>query len=178
MGTAVFLLCFFPFRAVLNYYEQTHLFRWSWTYFNEQIVMSGGWLEYVISFITQFFYIGWLGAALIALLAVSIQGLTWLLMRALRISKSWLYPITLLPPTLLFWYVFIPQAYKTDTQFRETIDYDYLLRTQKWNAIVAKSYYRQPETLMASGVLTVPLHKEMNYSTKCSTIGRKVQTGC
>ena len=147
-GATVFLLCLFPLRAVLNYHEQTHLFRWSYHYFREQMTLSGGWSEYVTSFIVQFFYVGWLGAAMVALLFVSVQVLTWGFMRAIRLDRLWLYPITLLPSALLFWYVFIPENYKDDAQFRETIEYDYLLRERKWNAIVAKSYHRQPETLM------------------------------
>ena len=31
---AVFLLCLFPYRALLNYHEQRHLFRWNDYYFH------------------------------------------------------------------------------------------------------------------------------------------------
>ena len=162
-GITVFLLCLFPLRALQNYHEQMHLFRWSWTYLREQWTAPGGWIEYIVSFITQFFYVGWLGAAVMALLAVGVQGLVWLLIKggvtiikqrkATPLNKSryvgvCLYLLTLLPPALLFWYVFIPSAYKTDDTFKETIEYDWLIRAGKWNAVVAKSYHRQPETLM------------------------------
>lgn len=147
-AVVVFWLCLVPYRAIMNYHEQTHLFRWTWTYLQEQAATPNGWMEYAASFVTQFFYVGWLGAVIMALLAVGVQALTWAFMRAVRMNRPWLYPATLIPPALLFYYVFIPQAYKTDPQFRETIEYDYLLRAQKWDAIVAKSYYRQPETLM------------------------------
>ena len=81
---AVFLLCLFPYRALLNYHEQTHLFRWNGYYFREQCQSLDGCLEYLVSWITQFFYIGWIGAALVALLSVLIQWLSWKLLKLVR----------------------------------------------------------------------------------------------
>lgn len=37
VGIVIFLLCLFPFRALLNYHEETHLFRWTSYYFKEQM---------------------------------------------------------------------------------------------------------------------------------------------
>ena len=144
---AVFLLCLFPYRALLNYHEQRHLFRWNGYYFHEHCQSLEGCMEYVISWVTQFFYIGWMGAAIMALIAVLLQGLTWQLLKAVRLKYSWLFPLTFIPSVLLFYYAFIPQSYKDDSQFREAIEYDYLVRVRKWNKILAKSYHHPPETM-------------------------------
>lgn len=143
----MFLLCLFPFRALLNYHEQTHLFRWNAYYLKEQCQSVQGIAEYVASFITQFFYIGWLGALVMALLAVGIQRISWLVLRLCRVRQMWLYPVSVLPPLLLFYFVFFPSLYRTDAQFRETVTYDYLVRAQKWRSILARSYNHQPTTM-------------------------------
>ena len=144
---AVFMICIFPYRALMNYHEQRHLFRWNIYYFQEQCTGLDGLCEYVVSWMTQFFYIGWLGAAVIAVLAVAIQQAIWLIFRLIRINKAIVYPFTFIPSILLFYYVFIPQEYKDDSQFREAVEYDYLVRAQKWNRILGKSYNHPPETM-------------------------------
>lgn len=144
---AVFLLCMFPYRALMNYHEQSHLFRWNVYYLDEQCTSLEGIGEYVFSWIVQFFYIGWVGAAVMAILALATQQTVWALLRLIRLGKPLLYPLTFIPPALLFWYVFIPQEYKDDTQFREAVEYDYLVRTHKWNKILGKSYNHPPETM-------------------------------
>ena len=144
---AVFMICIFPYRALMNYHEQRHLFRWNIYYFQEQCTGLDGLCEYVVSWITQFFYIGWLGAAVIAVLAVAIQQAIWLIFRLIRINKAIVYPFTFIPSILLFYYVFIPQEYKDDSQFREAVEYDYLVRARKWNRILGKSYNHPPETM-------------------------------
>ena len=144
---AVFMICIFPYRALMNYHEQRHLFRWNIYYFQEQCTGLDGLCEYVVSWMTQFFYIGWLGAAVIAVLAVAIQQAIWLIFRLIRINKAIVYPFTFIPSILLFYYVFIPQEYKDDSQFREAVEYDYLVRARKWNRILGKSYNHPPETM-------------------------------
>lgn len=144
---AVFILCLFPYRALMNYHEQRHLFRWDSYYFQEQCVSLDGLCEYLVSWIAQFFYIGWLGAAVMALLAVALQQAIWTILKLIRIHRSWLYPLTFIPSILLFYYAFIPQEYKDDRLFREAVTYDYLVRAQKWNKILGKSYNHPPETM-------------------------------
>ena len=136
---AIFILCLFSYRALMNYHEQRHLFRWDTYYFQEQCASLDGLCEYLVSWIAQFFYIGWLGAAVMALLAVVLQQALWLILKLIRIHKAWLYPLTFIPSILLFYYAFIPQEYKDDRLFREAVTYDYLVRAQKWNKILGKS---------------------------------------
>ena len=147
LAATVFVLCLFPYRALMNYHEQTHLFRWNGYYLSQQFSsMEGAW-EYIVSFVTQFFYIGWLGAAVVAAVGVALQLLVWQLMKLCRLRWVWLYPISVIPSALAFYFVFIPQTYKTDQQFREVVTYDYLVRAQKWKSILAYSYKHEPQTM-------------------------------
>ncbi|MBR5655545.1 MAG: hypothetical protein IKW98_02520 [Prevotella sp.] len=146
LGVGVFFACLLPYRAVMNYHEQRHMFRWTGYYLREQWAADDGWREFFVSFVTQFFHIGWLGAAVVALLAVALQLCIWWCLKKMRLGRSWLYPLTLIPSLALFYYGFIPSEYKTDNQVREAVDYDYLVRAQKWNAILRRSWNHPPET--------------------------------
>ena len=149
LAVTVVVLCLLPYRALMNYHEQTHLFRWNGYYFREQwSSLEGGW-EYVVSFVTQFFYVGWIGAVIMAAIAVAIQQATWQLLRLCRVRWAWCYPLTLVPPLLLLYYLLVPSAYRTDSQFREIVDYDYLVRAQKWNSILSRTYHHEPQTTCA-----------------------------
>lgn len=131
----------------MNYHEQTHLFRWNCNYFFEQCRSFEGTWEYLVSFITQFFYVGWLGAILVAIIAVAMQILVWQLFKLCRLRWIYLYPLSLLPSILAFYYVFIPSQYKNDEQFKEIVTYDYMVRAQKWRSILAYSYKHEPQTM-------------------------------
>ena len=138
LGTGVFLVCLFPLRALMNYHEEHHLFRWTGYFLREQLSSWDGTLEYVVSFIVQFFYIGWLGAVILALLTVDLQRLIWWGMKKVRLRNGWFYPLSLIPAALLFYYCFVPRQYRTDADFREAVAYDYLVRTHQWEAITDK----------------------------------------
>lgn len=147
LAITVIILCLFPYRALMNYHEQTHLFRWNCNYFFEQCRSFEGTWEYLVSFITQFFYVGWLGAILVAIIAVAMQILVWQLFKLCRLRWIYLYPLSLLPSILAFYYVFIPSQYKNDEQFKEIVTYDYMVRAQKWRSILAYSYKHEPQTM-------------------------------
>ena len=138
LGTGVFLVCLFPLRALMNYHEEHHLFRWTGYFLREQLSSWDGTLEYVVSFIVQFFYIGWLGAVILALLTVGLQRIIWWGMKKVRLRNDWFYPLSLIPAALLFYYCFVPRQYRTDADFREAVAYDYLVRTHQWEAITDK----------------------------------------
>ena len=146
LGAGVFFVCLFPLRALMNYHEEHHLFRWTGYYFREQFSSLDGALEYAASFLIQFFYIGWLGALLLALLTVGVQALLWWLMKKMRLRAAWLYPLSLVAAALLFYYSFVPQRYRTDAAFREAVAYDYLVRTHQWEAITDKTAHDAPAT--------------------------------
>ena len=148
MGAIVFFcLCLFPYRALMNYHEQRHLFRWNVSYLHEQFSSLEGIGEYVVSWVTQFFYVGWLGAAVMAIMALAVQQACWALFRLIRLRNAAFYPFTFLPPALLFYFLFIPQDYKDDARFREAVTYDYLVRDHQWRKILGKSYNHPPETM-------------------------------
>ena len=149
LGAGIFLVCLFPLRALMNYHEEHHLFRWTGYYLREQLSSWDGTLEYTISFLVQFFYIGWLGALLLALLTVALQRLLWWLMKTARLRTDWLYPLTLVVAALLFYFSFVPQRYRTDAGFREAVAYDYLVRTHQWEAITDKTAHDTPVTEQA-----------------------------
>ena len=144
LGFAVFIACVGPLRPLLNWYEQQHLFRWCGAYINEQIATPGGVWELIVSFFTQFFVIGWLGALMMAILAVILQIMVWRVMKICHLAKAWLYPFSLIPSLLLFYFVFIPSSYRQDKQLRETITYDYLVRSRQWQAILRHSKNHPP----------------------------------
>lgn len=145
-GIVVFMLCFFPLRALMNYHEQSHLFRWTGVYFRHQLSSWDGLLEYLASFVTQFFYVGWLGALVVALLAVAAQMLVWLLMRALRLRRSWLYPFSFVPVLFILYGMLIPQHYRDSAAFREIVEYDFLMRTHQWQRLAEMSERQPPQT--------------------------------
>lgn len=145
-GIVIFMICRFLLCALMNYHEQSHLFRWTGFYLRDQLSSWDGFREYLVSFITQFFYVEWLGALLIALLAVGIQQVVWRLMHLLGLGRSWLYPISFVPVALMFYYGLIPQHYRDNADFREIVEYDYLMRTHQWQAIAEKSAQAYPQS--------------------------------
>ena len=145
-GIVIFMICRFPLCALMNYHEQSHLFRWTAFYLRDQFSSWDGLQEYLVSFVTQFFYVEWLGALLVALLAVGIQQVVWRLMRLLRLGHSWLYLLSFVPAALMFYYGMIPQHYRDNAVFREIVEYDYLMRTHQWQVIAEKSVQTIPQS--------------------------------
>ena len=82
-----------------------------------------------------------------AAIAVGLQLIVWQIFKLCRLRWVWIYPISVIPSVLLFYYVFIPQAYKSDEQFKEIVTYDYLVRARKWKSILAYSYKHEPQTM-------------------------------
>ncbi len=145
-GVVTFLACLLPLRALLNYHEQRHLFRWSGYYLREQTASWNGWQELAVSFLTQFFYVGWLGALLVALLAVGVQWLVWRLMCFVRLRRWWLYPLSLVPSAVLVYVCLLPPRYRQSAEFRELISYDYLMRTHQWETITERAATTAPQS--------------------------------
>jgi len=68
----VFVVCFafwsIRYPQALSFQEQYQLFLWTSDYFVNMVSHIGGFAEYVSEFIVQFYYIGWFGALILALL--------------------------------------------------------------------------------------------------------------
>ena len=105
-GLAVFLfwkLCY-PFALV--YQEQFQLFLFSEDYFLSRVTEPGGLARYVAEFLVQFYNSPTLGAAILALLMMLFQRLTWRLMRCeAHYSLSFL-------PAVLLWYTMGDESVK------------------------------------------------------------------
>lgn len=71
---------------LMNYHEQYQLFLFNGTYFTQDISVPGGFADYVSEFLTQFYYVPWLGALVIASVITLLQILTGIL--SLRACKS------------------------------------------------------------------------------------------
>ncbi len=146
VGIGIFLLCLFPLRALLNYHEESHLFRWTTYYFKEQMTSWQGIQEYVASFIVQFFYVAAIGSLILALMVMGFQRLTWWLLKRVGRWEVPLYLLSFIPALGLFFYLFIPKEYLNNEQFREVVTYDYLERTHQWEAILKQTKSDPPKT--------------------------------
>lgn len=73
---AVFLFWLLGYPQAMNYQEQNQLFLFSWNYFAGRMALPGGFADWLGEFLVQFYYIPWLGALALALVAVVMQWLT------------------------------------------------------------------------------------------------------
>ena len=101
--TLVFGICVFIFWRMrypfaLTFQEQLQLFLFDDDYFLERIAEPGGLARYVAEFLVQFYNSVTMGAAIIAVLMMLVQRLTWRLMRCEEH-----YCLSFLPAILL-WY--------------------------------------------------------------------------
>ncbi|MBP5258919.1 MAG: hypothetical protein J6Z41_09350 [Prevotella sp.] len=72
VGLAVFLFWLLAYPQALSYQEQYQLFLWTGDYFCQRIAVCGGLADWIGEFLVQFFYIGWLGALVQALVYVAL----------------------------------------------------------------------------------------------------------
>lgn len=73
LGLVVFLFWTILHPYDLGFQEQNQLFLFTWDYFKERMSVSGGLADYIAEFITQFNYLPYLGAALMAVLFIIFQ---------------------------------------------------------------------------------------------------------
>ena len=106
LGVAIFLFWGVAYPHALSYQEQYQLFLWIGDYLCERLSVVGGLADYLGEFITQFYYIPWLGALLLSLLFVALQQLVGLLVRSSDNSKMGLSSlVSYIPPFLLLWHM-------------------------------------------------------------------------
>ena len=99
-GIAVFLFWTFRYPFALTYQEQLQLFLFDGDYFCDRMAEPGGFARYIAEFLVQFYNGAAIGAAIIALLYMLAQRLTWRLMRS---KSEGSYPLSFLP-VLMLWY--------------------------------------------------------------------------
>ena len=97
-GLSVFLFWWHRYPFALTYQEQLQLFMFDDDYFCSRIAEPGGLARYVAEFLVQFYNSVVIGAAIIAVLYMFLQRLTWRLMR----SESH-YALSFVPAVML-WY--------------------------------------------------------------------------
>lgn len=87
-GVLVFLfwLCLYP--HALSYQEQNQLFLWTCDYLLRDLAQAGGLADYLGEFFTQFYYVTWLGALVLALLLSLFRYAFALVLRAAAIGVS------------------------------------------------------------------------------------------
>ena len=98
-GLAVFLFWTLRYPFALTYQEQLQLFLFDGDYFCGRMAEPGGFARYVAEFLVQFYNGVAIGAAIIALLYMLVQRLTWRLMRSVNDH----YALSFIPAVML-WY--------------------------------------------------------------------------
>ena len=102
-GVAVMLFWAVPYMAGLCFQEQYQMFLFDTNYFLERIVLPGGLADYISEFLVQFYYMPVLGGTIIALLLMSIQAISWGLMK--QYGMKAVFPGYLLSfvPSIVLW---------------------------------------------------------------------------
>ena len=102
-GVAVVIFWAVPFVGGLCFQEQYQMFLFDIGYFLERIVLPGGLADYISEFLVQFYYMPVLGGTIIALLLMSIQAISWGLMK--QYGMKAVFPGYLLSfvPSIVLW---------------------------------------------------------------------------
>lgn len=100
-GLALFLFWGMGYPQAMNYQEQNQLFLFTTDYFCDSLRIAGGLSDYISEYIVQFYYLPWVGAALLALIFMALQGFTWLLIKQHGGSH---FALSFLPPLLMLWH--------------------------------------------------------------------------
>lgn len=109
LGISVFLFFAVRYPYHLHYQEQFQLFLFTSGYLNESTGKPGGFANYIGGFLTQFYYLSWLGAGIIAALLVTLQR--FILAAAYRIGqKPAFIPLTFIP-SLYAWVLLCDESY-------------------------------------------------------------------
>ena len=102
-GVAVVIFWSVPYMSGLCFQEQYQMFLFDTNYFLERIVLPGGLADYISEFFVQFYYMPVLGGTIIALLLMSIQAISWGLMK--QYGMKAVFPGYLLSfvPSIVLW---------------------------------------------------------------------------
>ena len=102
-GVAVVIFWSVPYMSGLCFQEQYQMFLFDTNYFLERIVLPGGLADYISEFLVQFYYMPVLGGTIIALLLMSIQAISWGLMK--QYGMKAVFPRYLLSfvPSIVLW---------------------------------------------------------------------------
>jgi hypothetical protein len=108
-GLIVFVFFGYYYPYHLAYQEQFQLFLFTPGYLAQTASAPGGLAGYIARFLTQFYYVPWQGAAIIALLLVALQRLLLRVSRAFG-DKPALFPLSFIP-SLFYWILLCDEHY-------------------------------------------------------------------
>lgn len=100
-GMTLFFFWDVLYPCYLSYQEQFQLFLFDSSYFMERVIVPGGLADYIAEFFTQFYYIAFVGACIIAVILVLIQRISWIIAKHEGASDE--YYATSFIPALLLW---------------------------------------------------------------------------
>ena len=102
-GVAVVIFWSVPYMSGLCFQEQYQMFLFDIGYFLERMMQPGGLADYISEFLVQFYYMPVLGGTIIALLLMSIQAISWGLMK--QYGMKAVFPGYLLSfvPSIVLW---------------------------------------------------------------------------
>lgn len=102
-GVAVVIFWSVPYMSGLCFQEQYQMFLFDIGYFLERIVLPGGLADYISEFLVQFYYMPVLGGTIIALLLMSIQAISWGLMKQYGMKAVFLGYLLSFVPSIVLW---------------------------------------------------------------------------
>lgn len=102
-GVAVVIFWSVPYMSGLCFQEQYQMFLFDANYFLERIVLPGGLADYISEFLVQFYYMPVLGGTIIALLLMSIQAISWGLMKQYGMKSVFPGYLLSFVPSIVLW---------------------------------------------------------------------------
>ena len=102
-GVAVVIFWSVPYMSGLCFQEQYQMFLFDANYFLERIVLPGGLADYISEFLVQFYYMPVLGGTIIALLLMSIQAISWGLMKQYGMRSVFPGYLLSFVPSIVLW---------------------------------------------------------------------------
>ena len=102
-GVAVVIFWSVPYMSGLCFQEQYQMFLFDTNYFLERIVLPGGLADYISEFLVQFYYMPVLGGTIIALLLMSIQVISWGLMKQYGMKSVFPGYLLSFVPSIVLW---------------------------------------------------------------------------
>lgn len=108
-AVAVFLFWAVPYYSVMSYQEQLQMFLWDGDYFWERVSLPGGLSDWLGEFLVQFYFAPLVGVAILAVLFLILQRLTF---RAMACSadghqggRAFAYVLSFVPALLMWAYM-------------------------------------------------------------------------
>lgn len=107
---AVFLFWAVPYYSVMSYQEQLQMFLWDVDYFWERVSLPGGLSDWLGEFLVQFYFAPLVGAAILAVLFLLMQRLTYRAMAWRNAdgqpgAKAFAFVLSFVPALLMWAYM-------------------------------------------------------------------------